>query len=86
MTLLLFLEHVIAFAAPAVVVALILAAGLKLRPARAGSVAARLGLLSAAGLLVLLAGLVFFGRDGKVATYAALVLVQGSLAWWLRGR
>ena len=23
---------------------------------------------------------------GKIATYAALVLVQGTLAWWLRGR
>ena len=33
--------------------------------------------------LVLLAGLVFFGRDGKMATYAALVAVQGTLAWWL---
>mgnify|MGYP006213252303 FL=1 len=86
MTLLLFLEHVIAFIAPAVVVGLILAMGLKLRPARAGSTAMRVGVLVAGGVVVLLAGLVFFERDGKVATYAALVLVQGSLAWWLRGR
>jgi hypothetical protein len=35
---------------------------------------------------VLLAGLVFFGRDGKMATYAALVLVQGTLGWWMRRR
>jgi hypothetical protein len=34
---------------------------------------------------VLLAGLVFFGRDGKMATYAALVLAQGTLAWRFRG-
>ena len=86
MTLLLFLEHVIAFIAPAVVVGLILFVGLKLRPARPGSVAMRLGVLVTGGVIVLLAGLVFFERDGKVATYAALVLVQGSLAWWLRGR
>jgi hypothetical protein len=35
---------------------------------------------------LLFAGLAYFGRDGKVATYAALVLVQGSLVWWLRRR
>ena len=35
---------------------------------------------------VLLAGLVVFGRDGKMLTYTALVLAQGSLAWWVRGR
>ena len=39
-----------------------------------------------AGVLVLLAGLVLLGRDGKMATYAALVLVQGGLAaWFWRG-
>jgi chromate transport protein ChrA len=86
MTLLLFLEHVIAFIAPAVVVALILTLGLKLRASRPGTTALRVGVLVAGGVIVLLAGLVFFERDGKVATYAALVLVQGSLAWKLRGR
>ena len=35
------------------------------------------------GVGVLVAGLVLFERDGKMATYAALVFVQGSLAWWL---
>ena len=86
MTLLLFLEHVIAFIAPAVGVALVLALGLNWRPTRRGGTAVHLGVLVAGGVLVLLAGLVVFGRDGKVATYAALVLVQGSLGWWLRGR
>ena len=37
---------------------------------------------SLAGLLVLTLGLVYFGRDGKMATYAALVLVAGTLAFW----
>lgn len=37
---------------------------------------------SLAGLLVLALGLVFFGRDGKMATYAALVVVMGTLAFW----
>ena len=44
-----------------------------------------LAALIAAGVVVLVAGLVVFGRDGRMLTYAALVLVQGSLAWWLRG-
>ncbi len=35
-------------------------------------------------LLVLLAGLVIFGRDGKMLTYTALVVVMGTLAWWNR--
>jgi hypothetical protein len=56
--------------------------------ARRGRWAARTELLALAGVgvAVLLAGLVYFGRDGKMATYAALVLAQGTLGWWLRGR
>ncbi len=42
--------------------------------------------LAVAGLLVLLTGLVVFGRDGRMASYVALVLVAGSLACWLQGR
>ena len=34
------------------------------------------------GVLVLLIGLVYFGRDGKMATYGAMVLVMGTLAFW----
>lgn len=40
--------------------------------------------LFAAGVAVLLIGLVAFGRDGKMLTYGALVLVLGTLAWWNR--
>ena len=56
--------------------------------AKAGRWTARreLGALCALGALVLLAGLVVFGRDGKMLTYTALVLAQGSLAWWVRRR
>ena len=36
----------------------------------------------AAGAAVLLGGLVLFGRDGKTATYAALVLVNAVMLWW----
>jgi hypothetical protein len=33
--------------------------------------------------VVLLAGLVFFGRDGKVATYAAMVAACALSLWWI---
>jgi hypothetical protein len=42
--------------------------------------------LAGAGLLVLVAGLIGSGRDGRMATYAGLVLVIASLACWLQGR
>lgn len=42
--------------------------------------------LVGSGMLVLLAGLVIFGRDGKMLTYTALVMVLGTLAWWNRRR
>jgi hypothetical protein len=32
---------------------------------------------------VLLGGLWFFGHDGKMATYAALVLACASSQWWM---
>ncbi len=39
---------------------------------------------SLAGVVVLIGGLVVFGRDGKMATYAALV-VATALALWVAG-
>lgn len=86
MTVILMLVHLLAFVAPALGVALVLWLGLQLRQARRFGRGAQLGLMVAGGVLVLLAGLIAFGRDGRMATYAALVLVQGSLAWWIRGR
>ena len=38
-----------------------------------------------AGVAVLLGGLVWFGRDGKMATYAALVVVCGTVQWLVGG-
>ncbi|NCT96745.1 MAG: hypothetical protein GXD23_05195 [Comamonadaceae bacterium] len=86
MTPALLLGHVLGLIAPAVGVALVLWLGLRLRRAGRFGRGTQLAVLVTAGVLVLLAGLIAFGRDGKVATYAALVLAQGSLAWWLRGR
>jgi lipopolysaccharide export LptBFGC system permease protein LptF len=83
-----FLGHLAGFIAPALVVALILWGVPRLRRAGRGSPGARLEglMLLVAGVAVLLGGLVLFGRDGKIATYAALVVVQGTVAWWLHRR
>jgi hypothetical protein len=81
------LDHLLNFAAPAFFVALVLALfGRFLLP---GKLAARawwqqLAINFIAGVLVLVAGLVLFGRDGRVVTYAALVVVCGTLQWALR--
>jgi hypothetical protein len=89
MTFFAFFGHVAGLVAPAAVLAVLLwmlvrlRRGLRLAGRGAGL---ELGLLTVAGVAVLLAGLVYFGRDGKMATYAGLVIVQGTLAWWLRGR
>lgn len=40
------------------------------------------GWASGAGLVALLAGLVGFGRDGKMATYGAMVLAGALALWW----
>ena len=89
MTLIDSLGHLVGFVAPALFMALVLglaprwrAAGRQVRTRWTVAV----GLLFGAGVLVLLAGLVFYGRDAKMATYAALVLVQGTLGWWLQRR
>lgn len=83
------LGHLAGFLAPALALALMLslaprwrAAGRKTRlgwPASAG-------LLLGVGALVLVAGLALYGRDAKMGTYTALVLVQGTLGWWLQRR
>lgn len=88
MTLLSFLAHLLGFLAPALGVGLLLWAGLRIRRKRRPGFGAamQLAMLCVAGGVVLLVGLVYFGRDGKIATYAALVLTQGTVAWWLRGR
>lgn len=88
MTPLSVLTHLAGFVAPALGVGLLLWTGLRIRrKGRPGfGSAMQLSLLWVVGIGVLLAGLVYFGRDGKIATYASLVLAQGTLAWWLRGR
>lgn len=86
MTLWLLAEHAIGFLFPALAVGGVLWLALRTRrTARLGPAAQAL-VLVLVGALVLLAGLLVFGRDGKMLTYAALVLAQGTAGWWLRGR
>jgi hypothetical protein len=80
------LRHLLSFLAPAFAVALLVALAARLvlpravpRPAWWVCVAMNF----VVGALVLGAGLWYFGRDGKMATYAALVLVVASFQWLL---
>jgi hypothetical protein len=38
---------------------------------------------AAAGTAALIGGLVAFGRDGKMVTYAVLVAVSAVALWWV---
>ncbi|WP_366138809.1 hypothetical protein [uncultured Rhodoferax sp.] len=83
------LNHLLNFAGPALLLACVLAflAPVLMRskaPARTRFAQAAINFI--AGLLALLAGLVFFGRDGKMLSYAALVLAVASSQWWAQRR
>ena len=84
MSFLSFLKHLLAFFAPApsLALALVLLGQLLLRThARQRGWLAPLALLTVLGCAVLLAGLWLLGSDGRMATYAALVLVLASAHW-----
>ena len=79
------LDHLLNFLAPAVVVGLLvaLAAPLiqgKTRPNHSWLKQAAINCVACA--FALLGGLVFFGHDGKMATYTAMVLACASSQWW----
>ena len=77
-------DHLLSFAAPAFAVALLvtLASPLVLpRTAPGPRWWVRFAINCAAGLVALAAGLWYFGRDGKVATYSAVVLVVATAQW-----
>ncbi len=79
------LWHLLNFVAPAVGVALfsVLLAKLLWRRELIGRPWGSLFAWSAgAGVLALIAGLFVFGRDGKMATYAALVGTSALALWW----
>ncbi len=79
------LWHLLNLFAPAVGVGLLTALFTKLlwRRELKGVGWLRLGFwASGASMLVLLAGLVFFGRDGKMASYGAMLLACALSLWW----
>ena len=79
------LWHLLNLLAPGVSLGLIAAAGAKLvwRRDLAGVAYTRLaGWGAGAATAALLAGLVITGRDGRMATYAAMVLACAGALWW----
>ncbi len=85
MSLLGLLNHLFNFVLPALVVGFLLAATApllmkKVQPHHSWLIQSTIN--SAAGLLVLLCGMVFFGRDGRMATYAAMVLACATVQWF----
>ncbi|MET3496783.1 hypothetical protein [Variovorax boronicumulans] len=84
MDLLALFNHLLNFVAPAAFIALILVlAGRFLGGKRAGVQRwwVQWAVTFGAGVLVLVAGLVVSGRDGTMVTYAALVVVCGTVQW-----
>ena len=78
--------HLANFFAPALGVGLLssLMAKLLWRRELKGAPWLRLGAwASLYGALVLVAGLVVFGHDGKMATYGAMVLACAVVLWWV---
>ena len=85
MSLLGLLDHLLNFVAPALVVGFLVAAlaPLVMKAARPHhSWLTQSAINSGASALVLLAGLVLFGHDGKMATYAAMLLACASAQWF----
>lgn len=78
------INHLLNFVAPAVVVGSMLAlAGwffTRKVPKRRAAIA-QAAINSVAGLVALALALWFFGRDGKMAAYAALVVVCATSQW-----
>ena len=84
MSLLGLLDHLLNFAFPALAVGLLVAtlAPLVVKKARPHhSWLTQCAMNSVACLLVSLLGLLVFGRDGKMATYAAMAMVCASSQW-----
>ena len=80
------LIHAVNFAAPAAFLAVLMPLLAKLMmPRRSTMLAgwAQVLINFAVCLALLLLGLVFFGRDGKMATYALLVLGAATTQWML---
>ena len=79
------LWHLMNFLAPAVgvsVMTCLLAKAIWRRELRAVPLRPLLLWSGGAGAVVLLVGLLVFGRDGRMATYGALVVSTATVLWW----
>lgn len=79
------LWHLLNFFAPAVGVGVLTALMAKLlwrRSLKSASLKRLMIWATAGSALALLTGLVVFGRDGKMATYGAMVLACALSVWW----
>ncbi|MCW8174547.1 hypothetical protein D8B25_03895 [Verminephrobacter aporrectodeae subsp. tuberculatae] len=86
MTLLNVLNHLLNFVAPAAALALLLPlAGrcIRFRAPAALAWRRRAAIVFLVGVATLVAGLMLWGHDGKMPTYAALVLACASCEWVL---
>lgn len=83
------LNHLLNFVSPALAVAIVMVVCGHLffrKMAQAHGWIAPIAINFVVGCAVLVAGLVVFGRDGKMITYAALVLLGATCQWvWVRG-
>ena len=90
MTAYLLLDHILNFFAPAAAVALLLvlmsrffSRFLVSKKPLAQSIFGQTAIIFIVNVLVLAAGLVLLGNDGKMATYAAMVLASAICQWVL---
>ncbi|MDM0112954.1 hypothetical protein QTI66_12405 [Variovorax sp. J22R133] len=81
------INHLANFVAPAFFLAVVLVLGGRMLMGKSGGLAmwAQCAITFIAGGAVLVGGLVWFGRDGKMLTYAALVGVCGTVQWLAGG-
>lgn len=84
MTVWLLILHLFHFVLPALAMAVLMPlAGRWAMGAGGAPVRRRMAVHAVAGVLVLVAGLVLHGHDGKMSTYMALVLVAATVEWGL---
>lgn len=83
-----FLNHLSGFVAPALFIALVLAGGARLVWRKKTHLLPWYHMASVnalLGILVLALGLVLGGQDARMATYVALLGVQGTCQWLMSG-
>jgi hypothetical protein len=89
MSVLAMFNHALNFLAPALWLALLFPLVARLiyrKQVVALAINRQIALLFVVGTLVLLVGLVVFGRDGKMLTYLALVVAVATVQWVMQRR